>query len=301
MCMTDDKLRNLYRDLRSVDFDPAQKPCAWENLTDVLEILAVGKGIKPAHLNGCGLQSPSLLTALESVAAKHGLRTLRTRPPRPPQYQEPGVPRGFLEWQQASQRRAASTAGEVLWLYHNPSLRTSIERLLDGGGDETEVLGYPACCVRARREIGTRLIEALVAGYRRQYGAVTVPDLIRCAEQDLAVALPMSLWTADQDSRRRFPFVQFTACAPCLRRADSPAARVNAAMQSLAGAVDAGLVHAIVEAAQRLPMAWGGPVCQGGKESSHLGSVTRKPRRNDRCPCGSGRKYKRCCGRFVSV
>ncbi len=22
----------------------------------------------------------------------------------------------------------------------------------------------------------------------------------------------------------------------------------------------------------------------------------RKPRRNDPCPCGSGRKYKRCCG-----
>ncbi len=25
--------------------------------------------------------------------------------------------------------------------------------------------------------------------------------------------------------------------------------------------------------------------------------VEAKPRRNDPCPCGSGKKYKRCCGR----
>jgi hypothetical protein len=24
--------------------------------------------------------------------------------------------------------------------------------------------------------------------------------------------------------------------------------------------------------------------------------VERRPRRNDRCPCGTGKKYKRCCG-----
>jgi len=41
--------------------------------------------------------------------------------------------------------------------------------------------------------------------------------------------------------------------------------------------------------------------------AAHLGSIgrtsPRPPRRNDRCWCGSGVKYKRCCGapRFSSV
>jgi hypothetical protein len=299
MGVEDDKLQALYRELRAVEFDPVQKPCAWENLTDVLEILAVSKGIKPSHLNGCGLQSPRLLTALEWVAAEHGLRTLRTRPPRPPHHQEPRVPRAFLEWQQACERHAASVAGEVLWLYHDPSLITSTQLLLDGRENETEVLGYPACCVRARREIGVRLNEALVEGYRRQYGAVTVPDLIRCAEQDLAVALPLSLGTADHESRRLFPFVQFTACAQCLRRAESPAARINAAMQNLARELDEGFARAIGEAAQQLTLAWCRPACPHGNQSGRQDSTTRNPGRNDRCPCGSGRKYKRCCARRV--
>ena len=69
-----------------------------------------------------------------------------------------------------------------------PGWKHSIGLLLEGSVDETEVLGYPGCCVRARSEIGTQLIEALVDGYRRQHGAVTVEDLIRCGERDVAVA-----------------------------------------------------------------------------------------------------------------
>ena len=41
MCEDDDRLRSLYRALRSIPFDPREKPSPWENLTDVLEILAV--------------------------------------------------------------------------------------------------------------------------------------------------------------------------------------------------------------------------------------------------------------------
>jgi hypothetical protein len=303
MSVDDDRLRALYHELRAIPFDEAEKPSAWENLTDVLEILAVWKGIKPMHLNGGGLRSQRLLVDLESVALKYGLLTLRTGPHRPHQHREPKVDRGFLRWQRERERTAASLAGEVLWIYRDPGVKTSIELLLDGRVDETEVLGYPGCCVRARSEIGTQLIEALVEGYQRQHGAVTVEDLIRCAEQDLAVALRTPIPNTDEDSRRLLPFIQFTACADCLQRADSPAATVNSAMQGLASAVDGRFVREIREAARReltagQPPVWGRPswnaeqerVCQDAASRGH-------PRRNDRCRCGSGTKYKRCCGR----
>ena len=146
MYMADDKLLVLYRALRSICFDPLEKPSAWEDLTDVLEILAVWKGIKPAHLNGHGFRSERLLADLESVARKHGLLTLRTPPHLPHQHREPRVARGFLEWQQQRERRAASAAGEVLWIYRDPLLQAAIGLLLDGRVDETEVLGYELLC-----------------------------------------------------------------------------------------------------------------------------------------------------------
>jgi uncharacterized protein len=32
------------------------------------------------------------------------------------------------------------------------------------------------------------------------------------------------------------------------------------------------------------------------REGNLFGAEKKRPRRNDPCPCGSGRKYKRCCG-----
>ena len=299
MCEDDDRLRSLYRALRSIHFDPLEKPSPWENLTDVLEILAVWQGIKPAHLSGHGFRSERLLVDLESVARQYGLITLRTRPHWPHWHREPSVERGFLEWYQQRQRHEASAAGEVLWIYRDAWLKTSIGLLLDGSADETKVLGYPGCCVRARSEISTQLIEALVDGYRRQHGAVRVEELIRCGERDVPVALGTPIPTTEADSRRRFPFLQFTACADCLGRSDSPAAGVNAAMQRLAIAVDAEFAGQIQQAARReatgrQPPLSGGPFSGGVGQS---GGTDRHLRRNDRCPCGSGTKYKRCCGR----
>ena len=298
MCDDDDRLRSLYRALRSIHFDPLEKPSHWERLTDVLEILAVRQGIKPAHLSGHGFRSQQLLLALESVAGKHGLLTLRTPPHQPHWHREPRVEHGFLEWHRQCQQHEASAAGAVLWIYRNTSLRPSIELLLNGGVDETKVLGYPDCCVRAHSAICTQLIEALVDGYRRQHQAVTVKELIRCGERDVPVAVtPIS--TMEADTRWRFPFVQFTACPDCLGRSDSPAAGVNAAMQRLAITVDAELADQIQQAAWRettgrQPPLSGGPFA--GTAAQFVGT-DRHRRRNDRCPCGSGTKYKRCCGR----
>jgi hypothetical protein len=225
--------------------------------------------------------------------------TLRTPPHRPSWHREPRVERGFLEWYQQRQQQEASAAGEVLWIYRDARQKHSIGCLLEGSVDETEVLGYPGCCVRARSEIGTRLIEALVDGYRRQHGAVTVAELIRCGERDVAVALGNPIPTTEADSRRRFPFLPFMACADCLGRSDSPAAGVHAAMQRLASAVDAEFARQIQQAA-RWEAAGRQPPLSGGLFSGNAGQsvgTDRHLRRNDRCPCGSGTKYKRCCGR----
>lgn len=303
MCEDDDRLRSLYRALRSIHFDPFEKPSPWENLTDVLEILAVWQGIKPAHLSGHGFRSERLLVDLESVARQYGLLTLRTPPHRPHWHREPSVERGFLAWHQQRERHEASATGEVLWIYRDALLKTSIGLLLDGSVDETKVLGYPRCCVRARSEISTQLVEALVDGYRRQHGAVTVAELIRCGERDVAVALGTPIPTTEADSRRRFPFLQFTACADCLGRADSPAAGLNAVMQRLAGAVDTEFARQIRQAARRevtgrQPPLRGGPFSNDAAQSVGRDSQVHRPvRRNGRCPCGSGTKYKRCCGR----
>ena len=123
MCKDDDEWRSLYRALRSIRFDPLEKPSPWENLTDVLEILAVWQGIKPAHLSGRGFRSERLLVDLESVALQYGLLTLRTPPHWPHWHREPSVDRGFLEWHQQRQRHEASAAGAVLWIYRDALLK----------------------------------------------------------------------------------------------------------------------------------------------------------------------------------
>ena len=38
-------------------------------------------------------------------------------------------------------------------------------------------------------------------------------------------------------------------------------------------------------------------VDSGSREPARRGSTSRKVGRNDPCPCGSGKKYKQCCGR----
>jgi len=148
MCEDDDQLLSLYQALRAIHFDPLGKPSAWENLTDVLEILAVGQGIKPAHLSGHGFRSERLLGDLESLARKHGLLTLRTPPHRPHRHREPKVDRGFLEWQQERERHAASATGAVLWIYRD--FRLSSSRLVQPalpGPTHRQRKGIPPCSV----------------------------------------------------------------------------------------------------------------------------------------------------------
>lgn len=55
------------------------------------------------------------------------------------------------------------------------------------------------------------------------------------------------------------------------------------------------LVHAILGATRQSPVPFS--VSSSGHEGSAPFRAPRLPGRNDPCPCGSGRKYKQCCGR----
>lgn len=55
------------------------------------------------------------------------------------------------------------------------------------------------------------------------------------------------------------------------------------------------LVHAILGATRQGPMSFSASPL--GPERSPPFRAQRLPGRNDPCPCGSGRKYKQCCGR----
>jgi len=39
----------------------------------------------------------------------------------------------------------------------------------------------------------------------------------------------------------------------------------------------------------------------GGKSAVRRPAVSKKVGRNDPCPCGSGKKYKKCCGASVAT
>ena len=54
----------LLKKLRALRFDSKDKPDRHENLLDILEIVAVNAGSKPAHLNGQGFRSADLLLSL---------------------------------------------------------------------------------------------------------------------------------------------------------------------------------------------------------------------------------------------
>ncbi len=294
----------LYQDLRRVNFDPQEKPSLSENLTDILEILAVAQGIKPSHLNGHGLRSERLLRDLEPVACRHGLLTCRTRPHAPYWHRPPNIDAEYLAWQTDVQKRQAASSPDVLWVYQDPAIEASIERLVAGNGEEAETFGYPSCCVNARADIAARMMELLVAAYKTQHGAKSVQDLIRSSEQDLGVTIDQPIHLLDDESKQKFPFVQFTACDSCIDRVNSPAAQLNSLFHQLAREVDE-LFAKQIERAVAEPLAIARPnqalQARAAEPLECLPPLDLKPTyrvgRNDPCPCGSGLKFKKCHGR----
>ena len=75
--------------------------------------------------------------------------------------------------------------------------------------------------------------------------------------------------------------------------------------QKLLGSIQSGIVNTIYKVGivqKQAPQVFqdsGSVTYKGGDETSANVSpiIKNKPGRNDLCPCGSGKKYKKCCGR----
>ena len=248
MAPTEDaELRSLLTDLQAIPFDREEKTSELEILIDFLEIVAVAAGEKPAHLQGQGMRSRSFIRALDHVAAAHGLLVMRT-PPVPTFYHRaPDYDPRFFEWERERDRESCAREGQVLWIYRDRDLEPAIRAAVEGATDVSEVLGYPACCVRENSELGIRLSEARVRGYQAQYGARDTEDLIRLATQDARVDIPR----ADLPRFLHvFPYVQFSPCRACGESPSSPAAEINWAMKRLATRISPAFQRAIDKAAK---------------------------------------------------
>ena len=75
------------------------------------------------------------------------------------------------------------------------------------------MLGYPPCCVQSRTEQVLQVEEAMIVAFQEQCGAATTEELIRCAEEDVAVSVRLGFRMLDPASTARFPFVSFDASA----------------------------------------------------------------------------------------
>ena len=236
-----DATRKLFADLIRLSFG-AGKPDEQENLLDILELVAVHCGEKPAHLQGKGQHDDATLDAIEALALRHGLIARRTVPMPTWTHRAPRIDPGYAAWQAANER----TGGPgVLWVYRDPALASRIDDVLTGSRRAGEVLGYPECCEMQHSEKSLRLTEGLERGLREQHGATNTEDLIRFSIEDRGVQLDLDPSEGMAESMAAFPFVQFFACANCVGTAGSPAAKVNAAMRSLAFALDPALASSI--------------------------------------------------------
>jgi hypothetical protein len=151
----------------------------------------------------------------------------------------------FFEWERQRDREARAREGQVLWVYRDRALEPAIQTATEGETDVSEVLGYPACCVREYFEAGVRMSEAVVRGYETQYGAKDADDFIRLAKENAAVTIPH----ADRPRiRHDFSYVQFSPCRACAESAMSPAAEINWAMKRLASRLSPAFRRAIDKA-----------------------------------------------------
>jgi hypothetical protein len=243
--LEDAALRSLLRDLQRLQFQREGKVSDLEILLDYLEIVAVAAGEKPSHLQGQGMRSRSLLDAIESIAAAHGLQVLRTGVVLQHFHRVPNYDARFFNWETQRERAARSREGQVLWVYRDPDLEPAIHSAADGETDAAGALGYPACCVREYNEIGIRISEAIVRGYQTEHGAKDLDDFIRLATDGAKVTIPPS---EKPHVSHVFSYVQFSPCRRCAESSSSPAAEINWAMKRLATRLSPAFQRAIDKA-----------------------------------------------------
>lgn len=246
----DPVLRALHKRLRDLPF--GGRLSQHENALDALEVLAVRAGLRPAHLQGQGERSEAALRELAVIAADFGLTAHTTRPVGRYVVRVPDVPPEYWAWKQRHDTEEEDRAPPVLWVLSSTDLVPEVERAARGEIRVGGLLGYPPCCETHHRDVGLRMLEAIVRGYERQHGARTVEELIELDRRDVAVKFDagLELEITVDESRERYPYVPFHACPACLRDEDSPAAKANARMREFAFSLDRAIGNGIARLAQ---------------------------------------------------
>lgn len=235
--------RAFFDELMTLPWTGPERPSTHEALTDILEIVAVSLGLRPAHLNGQGCTSPLLLAALEAVVRRHDLRVVRT-PSLFGEALSPNLPAAYLEHLHLANTR--SQHPDVLWIFRDKRLRTEITGLAKGNGATfTAVLGYPVCCVRAHRRDSVAVSELAYQTLRQLSGRETPEEVIAYELSGAQDPLPEGVEEQFRDltgtrvlnGLRHFPFIGFSPCETCSASPESPAARINRALEQLAEAL----------------------------------------------------------------
>jgi hypothetical protein len=281
-------MERLFHDLKPIAVTTGGKPDPHENLTDILEIVAVSLGHRRAHLQGQGQNDPQRLDFLEAIGRKHGLTTIRTRTLIPYFHRPRNYDARIVGFEDANNLRKQREGPEVLWMCVDQGSADRIPDVVAGRTGVSTLLGYPTCCERHSSEQNLIVAEAYVQGIIDTFHPPNADEIVRLWQRDVQVQIAID---PDADilhisrSLRAFPYVQFTACAQCRAATESPASRVNDQMRDLAFQLSPAFGSRIWRT-RDLVVNKGRPIPVG---------------RNDRCPCGRGAKFKKCCGQIDVV
>ena len=274
---------SLFSKLLAVSQESKERPDKAENLTDVLEILAVFDGLRPVHTSGGQhFHSESLCTNLEGIVCEFGLTSLRTLVIEPFNHHSPRIPKEVWTAFDEANARDRHQQPKPLWIYRDPAAADRIQRAVDGKMSRSETLGYPKCCVQHESKVMARMLEQFIQGLERKFKTQTQAELIRLLDEDASPDEIDMSWLAPevQASYRLYPYVKFRACPECLKKKDSPAAKINRQMRDLAFSLSPAFSRDI----------WHSRYQNLSKDR------TVQVSKSDPCPCGSEEKYKRCCG-----
>ena len=175
----------FFRALSLLAWHSEERESEHENLMDILESVAVLEGLKPAHLNGQGLHSDSLIGELELTARKFGLLTLRTQGLSAYYHRQPSYDPEIFEWERQDSNENRKTGKSVLWIYRNAELSADIHRTVEGSDSCSGVLGYPECCVHHNVEEIIVDQELLINGLMREFGACSSAQIIDLLIRDV--------------------------------------------------------------------------------------------------------------------
>ena len=282
--MPDELQQLLFTRLSTIFAESAERPNRRENLVDVLEIMAVFTGLKPAHLSGQGLHSEKLIGQITKFIGEFGLYYFRTPTIRAFRDRLPLLDPLIVRWEDECAEAARRNSPQILWIYRVPSLHEVILDTAEGRIDCATALGYPKCCVHYDSEQKNRLLEEYVAGLKRKFKPQNDKEIIHLLEIDEYAEIDDSKVDLDRKkSFRSFPYVEFFACPNCISTATSPASKINRAMRDLAFSLS--------------------PLFGRDIWMSSYGDSTPSGRnafpRNHPCPCGSGKKFKQCCSLII--